>query len=248
MGVGSLGVTMEVHSLETWLALAEVDPVGTFDKLALSLELPYHTAQLILTDHDGIHLAACKYILEKYKDALDLHLDARLDILHQYSKEPMPYLPTIPPKPVEPYYIPKQTTWGKIIEGAGTILAIIILLLCAIAFIFYNSFYEDSYDIPEPTDAHNYDPAMRYESYTSEPLFDPYDPAETITDTGCPNGCETPPPDCDIKGNISFDGEKIYHVPGQDFYSKTTIDPVYGERWFCTEAEAITNGWRKAYQ
>jgi hypothetical protein len=64
---------------------------------------------------------------------------------------------------------------------------------------------------------------------------------------GCPRGCETPPPDCTIKGNLSYrTGERIYHLPGQQYYGKTVIDPGSGERWFCTEAEARANGWRKS--
>lgn len=52
---------------------------------------------------------------------------------------------------------------------------------------------------------------------------------------------------CDIKGNISLNtGERIYHVPGQEFYDDTVIRTEYGERWFCTEAEAKAAGWRKA--
>jgi len=52
---------------------------------------------------------------------------------------------------------------------------------------------------------------------------------------------------CDIKGNISIDtGERIYHVPGQKYYATTRISPQYGERWFCSEAEARAAGWRKA--
>lgn len=52
---------------------------------------------------------------------------------------------------------------------------------------------------------------------------------------------------CDIKGNISINsGERIYHVPGQKYYAATRISPQYGERWFCTEAEARAAGWRKA--
>lgn len=62
----------------------------------------------------------------------------------------------------------------------------------------------------------------------------------------CPQGCTTPPPGCLIKGNISSSGEKIYHVPGGAFYAQTIIDPTKGERWFCTEAEALANGWRKS--
>ena len=66
-------------------------------------------------------------------------------------------------------------------------------------------------------------------------------------DGRCPNGCTIQQPGCNIKGNISIEtGEKIYHVPGQEYYDETSIRPEYGERWFCTEAEAIETGWRKA--
>ncbi len=54
-------------------------------------------------------------------------------------------------------------------------------------------------------------------------------------------------PSCRIKGNVSIDtGERIYHVPGQMFYAKTHISPEYGERWFCSEAEARAAGWRRS--
>ena len=49
-----------------------------------------------------------------------------------------------------------------------------------------------------------------------------------------------------IKGNIGSSGEKIYHVPGQQFYNQTQIDEASGERWFCTEQEALDAGWRKS--
>lgn len=65
----------------------------------------------------------------------------------------------------------------------------------------------------------------------------------------CPNGCTELLPGCEIKGNISVSsGNKIYHLPGQQYYSVTVISPEYGERWFCTEEEAIANGWRKSYR
>ena len=51
---------------------------------------------------------------------------------------------------------------------------------------------------------------------------------------------------CVIKGNISTVGEKIYHVPGCGSYEKTRINEAAGERWFCTEREALDAGWRKA--
>ncbi len=49
---------------------------------------------------------------------------------------------------------------------------------------------------------------------------------------------------CRIKGNINRKGERIYHVPGGQWYDRTRIDPAKGERWFCTEAEARAAGWR----
>jgi hypothetical protein len=107
---------------------------------------------------------------------------------------------------------------------------------------------EDFQDCLEESTLPDYDPAIRY-GYTSEPLSDPIDPYENNNSTTCPNGCTTHISDCDIKGNISFDtGEKIYHVPGQEYYASTTIDSAYGERWFCTEAEARANGWRRSYK
>lgn len=53
--------------------------------------------------------------------------------------------------------------------------------------------------------------------------------------------------DCKIKGNISKNsGKKYYHLPGMEDYESTVISPEYGEKWFCTEQEAISNGWVKA--
>jgi endonuclease YncB( thermonuclease family) len=51
---------------------------------------------------------------------------------------------------------------------------------------------------------------------------------------------------CQIKGNISRNGNRIYHVPGQKDYDKTRITESQGERWFCTEDEAQAAGWRRA--
>jgi endonuclease YncB( thermonuclease family) len=51
---------------------------------------------------------------------------------------------------------------------------------------------------------------------------------------------------CLIKGNISSSGERIFHVPDAQNYEETKISEQKGERWFCTVAEAIAAGWRKA--
>jgi hypothetical protein len=61
-------------------------------------------------------------------------------------------------------------------------------------------------------------------------------------------GQEIGPPlaGCNVKGNISTTGERIYHVPGQRYYSTARISLITGERWFCSENAAIEAGWRKS--
>ena len=50
-------------------------------------------------------------------------------------------------------------------------------------------------------------------------------------------------PDCNIKGNISGSG-KIYHTPESLWYNRTRVNEQAGERWFCSESEALAAGWR----
>lgn len=71
---------------------------------------------------------------------------------------------------------------------------------------------------------------------------------DTVTTTVAQIFAKRPgPPECVIKGNISIEtGEKIYHLPGMRDYDSTRIREEYGERWFCTEQEAIEAGWRRA--
>lgn len=54
-----------------------------------------------------------------------------------------------------------------------------------------------------------------------------------------PNGCA-------IKGNVSSKGH-IYHMPWSPWYARVKVDPARGERWFCSEADAVAAGWRPAY-
>ena len=51
---------------------------------------------------------------------------------------------------------------------------------------------------------------------------------------------------CGIKGNVSSSGERIYHMPSQEYYDATEISSSKGEKWFCSEAEARGAGWRKS--
>ena len=53
-----------------------------------------------------------------------------------------------------------------------------------------------------------------------------------------------PSGDCNIKGNISSSGDKIYHMPGQQYYEVTKIDESKGEKYFCSTQEAEQAGFR----
>ncbi|MCR9072559.1 MAG: thermonuclease family protein [Alphaproteobacteria bacterium] len=53
---------------------------------------------------------------------------------------------------------------------------------------------------------------------------------------------------CQIKGNISRSGDRIYHMPAGRDYGPTRIDESRGERWFCSEDEARKAGWRRSRQ
>lgn len=75
-------------------------------------------------------------------------------------------------------------------------------------------------------------------------------PVAPAGNTNPPQFQEQPPPpkeqECVIKGNVNSDGEKIYHLPGCKSYNVTKIKPEEGDRWFCTEDEARSAGFRKA--
>lgn len=88
--------------------------------------------------------------------------------------------------------------------------------------------------IPQPTAVPTQAPIQEYIQ----------EPTQVIAVNSCPNGCTTQLPGCDIKGNINSEGEKIYHTLSSSSYSRTEIDISKGELWFCTEAEAVANGWR----
>lgn len=54
---------------------------------------------------------------------------------------------------------------------------------------------------------------------------------------------QTAPAGCPIKGNITKNGH-IYHAPWSPWYARTRINEAKGERWFCSEGDAIKAGWR----
>lgn len=54
-----------------------------------------------------------------------------------------------------------------------------------------------------------------------------------------------PKGECVIKGNISH-GFRVYYLPFHSIYSRVKVDEASGERWFCSEADAIAAGWYRA--
>lgn len=55
-----------------------------------------------------------------------------------------------------------------------------------------------------------------------------------------------PVAECTIKGNVNRKGDRIYFLPGNSSCGKVRMDKGLGERWFCSEEEAIAAGWRKS--
>ena len=49
---------------------------------------------------------------------------------------------------------------------------------------------------------------------------------------------------CPIKGNINSRGDRSITRQQSPSYEETEIDESRGERWFCTETEARSAGWR----
>ena len=76
-------------------------------------------------------------------------------------------------------------------------------------------------------------------AYDSQPAWEFRDRAWRGAEQVAPEGCP-------IKGNISRSGQ-IYHVPWSPWYKRTKINTSKGERWFCSEAEALKAGWRAPY-
>lgn len=92
----------------------------------------------------------------------------------------------------------------------------------------------------------SYPPDIKYQNIFLESEREAMENGRGLWGSTCSNEQKTGEDPCRIKGNISSSGEKIYHIQGQKYYDKTVIDQSKGEKWFCTEDEAQTAGWRKA--
>ena len=53
-------------------------------------------------------------------------------------------------------------------------------------------------------------------------------------------------PDCNIKGNIDRDGKRYYYTSIDRYYKQVKISNP-GERFFCTEREAIEAGFTRKH-
>lgn len=163
---------------------------------------------------------------------------------------------------------PKQGVWIKAFVGFAGLAAIAVF---AAPFI-YSGFetQPDTTAPPSPTaqpdTAASPPPVVRSDTTAPpSPVVQPDSAAPPLPvirpDTAAPSSPAAQPetaappspvasvtePNCDIKGNISISsGKRFYHVPGMRDYDITRIELDKGERWFCTEAEAIAAGWQRA--
>jgi hypothetical protein len=51
---------------------------------------------------------------------------------------------------------------------------------------------------------------------------------------------------CVVKGNLDKDDVRWYHLPGFRHYDQIVMRLDLGDKWFCSEAEAIKAGFEKA--
>ncbi|OGK64525.1 hypothetical protein A2313_04735 [Candidatus Roizmanbacteria bacterium RIFOXYB2_FULL_41_10] len=51
---------------------------------------------------------------------------------------------------------------------------------------------------------------------------------------------------CLIKGNLDPNDRRFYHLPGFRHYSQIVMNLDKGDRWFCTEPDAIAAGFKRA--
>lgn len=61
--------------------------------------------------------------------------------------------------------------------------------------------------------------------------------------------CKADPNVCKIKWNLAYKTyEKIYYLPECDKYDEVEIREEYGERYFCSESDALREGFKKSYR
>jgi len=58
--------------------------------------------------------------------------------------------------------------------------------------------------------------------------------------------CATDEEKCSIKGNLTKNDKRFYHLPHFRHYNQVKINLDKGDRWFCTEEDAVKAGFEKA--
>ena len=58
-------------------------------------------------------------------------------------------------------------------------------------------------------------------------------------------GSDKPAEECNVKGMLDGDGERIYLVPTDPHYGDASVDVAKGEQLFCSDEEARHAGWRR---
>lgn len=53
------------------------------------------------------------------------------------------------------------------------------------------------------------------------------------------------PGGCVVKAKVLKETGRTLFVPWSPWYARATIDPAKGDRWFCSEAEAVADGWKE---
>jgi len=86
---------------------------------------------------------------------------------------------------------------------------------------------------------------------TRSPLVSPLATTSVVptpVPSKCAEGCVEPSEGCLIKGVVTGMGDKYYYLPSAEGYEDALLLIKYGGRWFCTEQEAIQNGFQKPPQ
>jgi hypothetical protein len=105
---------------------------------------------------------------------------------------------------------------------------------------------QDLADMPSAPTPFNLAPAINTPALLPTVTIEP-SPTNTAAPANTPELTPTElsgGPDCLIKGNVNSKGDRIYHVPGWRDYERTNVKPEEGDRWFCTEDEAMAAGFR----
>jgi hypothetical protein len=98
-------------------------------------------------------------------------------------------------------------------------------------------------DVPALTETQTETILTLKENSAEESVDNTVDATTVVVQHSCPDGCTAPIADCVIKGDINAFNIRLYYLPLDEGYDSITVNGDLGERWFCTEADALRNGW-----